>query len=59
MIILVIITYIFLAAILAPPRGRCYTKKYKDTGIKLSALAPAPKPLPNNNIKIEIYETKR
>jgi hypothetical protein len=55
MIILVIITYIFLAAILAPPRGRCYTNKCKETDIKL----PAPTPLPNNNIKIEIYETKR
>jgi hypothetical protein len=50
MIILVIITYIFLAAILAPPRGRGYTNNSKETDIKL----PAPTPLPNNNLNIKI-----
>jgi hypothetical protein len=32
-----------------------YANKSRTTHIKL----PAPTPLPNNNIKIEIYETKR
>jgi hypothetical protein len=49
-LILWLFVHIYVAICRSPIVNQC-----KKTDIKL----PSPTPLPNNNIKIEIYETKR